>query len=289
MSVIVLTTLSALLPSDPREATGFAVLVRSLILLISAVSAGLLCTRVFENLGPAEFGISSRRAIRYAVLGVVVGLFTLLTAIAPAAALGSIAFHYNSFEPVSLLTALGLFGVAAAWEEGLFRGYVLQTLARAGYAWPAVLITAAVFGLGHAANPGSTSISILNTVLAGVWFGVAYLRTRNLWFVWGIHLAWNWAQGSVLGIEVSGLKEISGTPLLVESDMGPRWLSGGDYGIEASLSAAFAILLCTGLIWFVAGKKAVGSGDLNFEADIDRPSRMRDAPDRDQINPGLGE
>ena len=84
-----------------------------------------------------------------------------------------------------------------------------------------------------------------------MWFSVAYLRFRDLWFVTGMHCAWNWVQGSVFGIEVSGMREITEHTLLREIDTGPTWLTGETYGIEGGIAATIAILLSTTLIVFV--------------------------------------
>jgi membrane protease YdiL (CAAX protease family) len=280
MSIVVLTALASAFAGDLRTSSGPTVLIRSWIMLVPAIGAGLLCGRIFEHLRPADFGISLEGAASYALSGLAVGLATLAAAIIPAVLLNAITFTYNSVDPISLLVSLGIFAIAAAWEEALFRGYVLQTLAREGYGWPAVVITAAMFGLGHADNPGSTAISTLNTVLAGIWFGVAYLRTRNLWFVWAIHVAWNWAQGSLLGIEVSGLTDIAGTAVLNEIDLGPQWISGGDYGIEASLTATVAILASTLAIRFIPPPKTIShSRDLDLKANVDRAGGVGDSPD----------
>jgi len=80
---------------------------------------------------------------------------------------------------------------------------------------------AALFASGHLGNPNASAFAWLNTFLAGVWFGVAYWKTGDLWFPFGMHLAWNWMQGAFFGIEVSGLTEITASPLLKEIDRGP--------------------------------------------------------------------
>ena len=58
-------------------------------------------------------------------------------------------------------------------------------------------------------------------------------------------------QGSVFGIEVSGLTEISPAPVLTEIDRGPAWLTGENYGIEASIACTVAILVSVALIHFL--------------------------------------
>lgn len=139
--------------------------------------------------------------------------------------------------------ALAFFAVAAAAEEALFRGYALQALVQGIGAWPAVLLTSALFALGHARNPAVGPLALVNIFLAGVMLGWAYLRTRSLWFATALHLGWNWTMSAVLDFPVSGLTH--DTPLYDELSIGPRWLTGGAFGPEAGLAATLAIVLLT--------------------------------------------
>ena len=153
----------------------------------------------------------------------------------------------------SLVVSLGVFALGAAWEEAFFRGYILQTFDRSGLAWLAITLTSFIFGVGHFGNPNATVISTANTVLAGGWFSLAYLKTRDLWLVWGMHLMWNWMQGSIFGIEVSGLTEITTTPLLKEIDTGPTWLTGATYGIEGGIACSIALIVSIVVIHYLPG------------------------------------
>ncbi|MCA1639305.1 MAG: CPBP family intramembrane metalloprotease [Acidobacteria bacterium] len=145
-----------------------------------------------------------------------------------------------------------------AFEEMLFRGYIFQTLARAKLAWLAIALTSLFFAVAHLTNSNANYISTFNTALAGVWFGVAYLKTRTLWFVFGLHLAWNWFQGAVFGIEVSGIKSLTTAPLFQEIDSGPIWLTGESYGIEGGIACTFALTISILLIWFLPFLKPTG-------------------------------
>jgi hypothetical protein len=149
----------------------------------------------------------------------------------------------------SMIGSAGLLMVAALAEEALFRGYGLQTLARARLASTGVLLTCALFGFVHLANPNAVpGFTMLNTALAGVWLGVAYLRTRSLWFPLGVHWGWNWALGWFFGLPISGAKLVS-HPLIEASDNGPFWLTGGSYGLEGGLAGTIAMLLFTIYTW----------------------------------------
>ena len=228
--------------------TPVSVIVTSLVMLTSALVVGSLCGKLLENLPFSAIGVPiTGKAVMNLVLGCAVGVATFAFAVLIAVAGGGLSFVQNPEVFNSLWPSIGLpllvFAAAAAFEEAFFRGYIFQTLTRSGYAWLAILITSIPFGIAHLNNPNAGTISTINTVLAGVWFGVAYLKTRDLWFVWGVHWFWNWTQGSVFGIEVSGLTDLSSSPLLKEIDNGPHWLTGTTYGIEGGIACTIAIIV----------------------------------------------
>jgi uncharacterized protein len=146
-----------------------------------------------------------------------------------------------------LLTTLLFFGVAAAWEELIFRGYAFQVLVEWIGAWSAVIVASLLFALLHAANPGVGPLALANIFLAGILLSVAYLRTRSLWFVTGLHLGWNWTMASLLDLPVSGL--VFDTPLYEGVVRGPEWWTGGDFGPEAGLAATLVLLGGTAWAW----------------------------------------
>ena len=77
---------------------------------------------------------------------------------------------------VSGAVSFAIFAVAAAFEEALFRGYLLQTFARSNLAWLAILLTSVFFGAMHLGNPNATFISTANTILAGIWISFGSSR-----------------------------------------------------------------------------------------------------------------
>ena len=176
-------------------------------------------------------------------------------AVLAAVVFGGLRFELNAAAPgsivISLITSFLIFAIASAFEEAFFRGYVLQTFARSGLAWLAILLTSITFGAAHLGNPNANTFGALNTILAGVWLSVAYLKTRDLWFVWGVHLMWNWMQGSIFGVEVSGMTDITTSPLLKEIDSGPAWLTGQNYGIEGGVLCTIALIISTVVIYYM--------------------------------------
>lgn len=235
--------------------------VNTLAPLITALGFGWLFGRLFEQLPFTALGASFKGPVlKHFLMGLVVGIVTFLAALAVPVLFGYLSFETNTADSGQIArTAIGsliVFGIAAAFEEAAFRGYLLQTFARSDLAWLAIVLTSVLFGAVHLENDGSGFISTLNTMIAGVWFAVAYLKTRDLWFPWAIHWAWNCVQGSIFGIEVSGLTEITAASMLKEIDHGPEWLTGGQYGIEGGVACTAALLIGIAAVWFMPWLKA---------------------------------
>lgn len=242
---------------ESKAGSPIFLVVNGLTSLITALVIGWLCGKWLESLPFRALGASFTKSwLKHLIVGSAVGAFTLAFAVAIAFGFGGERFVLNveaGTEAVarSLAVSLLVFAAASAFEEAFFRGYLLQTFERSGLAWLAILLTSLFFGAVHAGNPNAGVISTLNTILAGIWFSVAYLKTRDLWFVWGLHLMWNFTQGSIFGIEVSGLTEITANPLLKEIDTGPTWLTGTTYGIEGGIACTIALVISTVAIQYL--------------------------------------
>lgn len=132
-------------------------------------------------------------------------------------------------------------------EELLFRGILFRWIEEFAGSWAALIVTSALFGLAHIQNPNATWFSSFAiAVEAGLLLGGAYMLTRSLWAPIGLHAAWNFTQGWIFDIPVSGVPERG----LVEAKLaGPALLSGGQFGLEASV---FALLIATAAgVWMV--------------------------------------
>jgi hypothetical protein len=71
--------------------------------------------------------------------------------------------------------------------------------------------------------------------------------TRRLWFVIGVHFGWNFTEGGIFGAAVSGT---SAPGLLKANVTEPNYLSGGVFGVEASVVAiAICFLVAVIFLW----------------------------------------
>lgn len=186
-------------------------------------------------------------------LGLGAGLLVFSAAVAIAALLGvyRITGEGDLTGLVAALIGPALF--AAISEEMMFRGILFRWLEEWGGSWVALLITSALFGCAHLLNPHASPIAAAGIAFeAGVMLGAAYMLTRSLWMPMGLHAAWNFAQGEIYDIPVSG------TPvhgLLTARLSGPPLLSGNGFGLEASVTAiAVATIFGLFLLWLAIRK-----------------------------------
>lgn len=179
--------------------------------------------------------------------GIAAGALLFCTVAAIATLLGAYRITGRG-DPADLLLPLITSAIMPAFmEELLFRGILFRWIEEFGGSWAALLITSALFGLAHSQNPGATWFSSFAiAVEAGLLLGGTYMLTRSLWMPIGLHAAWNYTQGAILGVPVSG-NEVHG--IFQAKLSGPSILSGGSFGLEASV---IALLVCTAAgLWFI--------------------------------------
>ena len=207
------------------------------ILSLLVFSAYLVGHRFIEGRRPPELAglLSLKEFLGGLALGV--GLFSAVIAV-----LGLLRVYQlrgrgtTAGLGVGALTAL----FAATVEETLIRGFLFRIVQMLGGTWIAVLISSAFFGAGHAFNPGATVTSSVAIALeAGVLLAAAYVLTGRLWFPIGLHVGWNFAEGSLYGLSVSGFT--AKDALTHGSLKGPAILTGAAFGPEASI---IAVVLC---------------------------------------------
>ena len=160
------------------------------------------------------------------------------------------------YHPGGRGAAIGLAsGFAAAVaagviEETLFRGLLFRLSSKIVGTWGALLLTAILFGAAHAFNRGATFSSSLAIALeAGILLGAAYAATQRLWVPIGLHIGWNFAEGSIFSMSVSGNNIKEG--VFRGSLSGPQILTGGQFGPEASI---IAVIVCLAAALYFIGR-----------------------------------
>ncbi len=220
--------------------------------LVAALAGGCIMLATVDRRRPAALGFGwTRRVPAELGLGLAITGGALALCVAVLALLGDVLWTSDAGTVGSyvweLVRDLGLWGIAAAAEEALFRGYAFQVVVQGIGAAPATVLLSAGFALAHRNNPNVDAVALLNIFLAGVLLSLAYLRTRSLWFATALHVGWNWMMGTVLALPVSGLVLVN-TPLYDAQSRGPAWLTGGAFGPEGGVVASIAFSLALVLV-----------------------------------------
>ena len=167
--------------------------------------------------------------------GIVVGAVLFVTTMLILALAG--AYKVVGTNSASVLVRPFLIAVSSAvFEEILFRGVLFRIIEQSLGSWIALSLSAVIFGGLHLLNENATLIGAVAVMLeAGVTLAAAFVLTRRLWLPIGIHFAWNFTQQGIFSSAVSGNAATQGLFQPVFS--GPDWLTGGAFGVEASVVA----------------------------------------------------
>lgn len=218
-----------------------AIASRALVLIVAVSAAYVAYVRLVERRRAREFAL--QHAPRELSLGMLLGACVILMTAILLWMLGS--YQVTGISPWSvLLVPLVTAAATALREELVFRGIVFRIMEEGLGTWAALVFSAASFGLLHLGNENASVFGAVSTAAtAGVFLAGVYILTRRLWLAIGAHYAVNLAQGPILGLPVSG-REHAG---LVQSALhGPELLTGGTYGVEASvITAALGVALAS--------------------------------------------
>ena len=211
----------------------------NLIAYLIAVAFGVFAILTWRRHGAsalAELGLSvDGQAVRDFGAGLLITtavMFGILVVELASGGIQAMGVPFNTGR--ALQGGVELIGQGAL-DEFLMRGMLISGLALAlgGRRVAAVLIAAVLFGLAHMYFKGASPESVLSNTVGGVTYGLAFILTGRLWLGLGLHFAWNFAEGPLLGFPVSGYDFGAGFFHIV--DLGPRWLTGGLYGPEGGV------------------------------------------------------
>ena len=148
--------------------------------------------------------------------------------------------HIQYGELIRKVFAAGI--IAGVSEELIYRGGLYRCIEDVLGTWGGILVSGLAFGLVHLRNPnGSLWAAAAIALEAGLPFGVLYALTRSLWVCIGFHAAWNITQGPLMGVPISGTS--AGPSVLQTTTTGPDWLTGGSFGLEASVTTVLLLTL----------------------------------------------
>lgn len=216
-----------------------------------------LWIRVFEK----EWRLDTLSGFRKLWGGVAIGALFLCVVAGLMAAIGAYRASYAYPHWGMIVVNLCFYFIVACGEEVMFRGLLFRLIDERFSFWWAIGISSLLFGFAHIFSPGATVWSSLAiAVEAGVFFGAAYKYAGTLWLPIGIHWAWNFTQGNVFSLAVSGYEDEES--IMNATLTGPDIITGGAFGPEASIiTAILGTLLSCLFIYLVMNRNSRGDDE----------------------------
>ncbi|MEO8742897.1 MAG: type II CAAX endopeptidase family protein [Lysobacteraceae bacterium] len=219
------------LPASSKDASAWQLVPIVLFKLLSFAFAYWLLVRLIEQRKVVE--LAARKLLPHSLAGFGIGV-ALMLAVTGMLWLAGAYSVVGTDAQTPWLRNLILVGVLPGiTEEIVSRGVLYRIVEEGMGSWIALIVSSLIFGFMHAMNAHATLWSCLAIAIeAGLLLGLLFTVTRSLYVCMGLHAGWNFVQGAVLGIPVSGTDPHG---LLVATLQGPTWLSGGLFGAEASV------------------------------------------------------
>lgn len=217
---------------------------------LAAIAAYALYVRWVERRSVTE--LSGQGALPELGVGLFVGAAMVLAVVGTLALFGVYQLHGVNTPGAEVGAGLAEMVFVGVLEELLTRAIVFRLVERSLGTAAALAISSLLFGLAHLPGDTAGALSVAIAVVAGIFFAAAFLLTRRLWLCIGLHVGWNFTLGYVFAIAVSGH---SGKGFVVGELSGPAWITGGAYGLEASVFTLLALLIVGGwMLRWVAHK-----------------------------------
>lgn len=218
-------------------------IVKTILILFLLFAMYRLYTRLIEKRACHEF--SRKKALREILLGLGIGggMVVLITLILIISGFYEVD-HLNS--PGLLITRIFRYSQGAFIEELIFTLIIFRLAEEFSGTVIAYVFVSLVFGGMHLMNDNATLVTSLCISVQQITLLAPFILTRRIWMGWAVHLNWNFSQAGVFGMNNSGMDHGGFISPLIN---GPNWITGGDFGIEASL-LSLLINLCVGIVLF---------------------------------------
>ncbi len=209
--------------------------------------------RVIEKRRLTSMGFRRGHILREYAVGALVGAAMIASALGLGAAFGIYRIEAaESFSVPMILAYFFGYVLQGMSEEVLCRGYLMVSIARKNPVWLAIVLNSAAFAALHLMNPGMNLLALFNIFLCGVVFSVYVVKRGNLWGACALHTFWNFIQGNIFGVSVSGTGVANGaTPLLTLLNDESPLLTGGVFGVEGGLLDTFVELAALAVLLFL--------------------------------------
>ena len=206
------------------------------------ILGAIIYCKAIQKRSLRSVGFVKRGFIVEYLVGAAIGLLMISLPVLASVLTGCVKITVSkSISPLILFIYLLAFILQGMGEEALFRGYFMTSIARKHKIWIAIIVSSLMFSIFHTNNASFGIIPFINITLFGIFAAVYMLKRGSIWGVGAIHSLWNFGQGNIFGLNVSGNGQMPSLFISEQADFG-KILSGGDFGPEGGLGATVVLL-----------------------------------------------
>lgn len=210
----------------------------------TAVSSAalILFARFVEKRPLRSLGFTKKRMLSDYLLGLLAGAVLISLALGICVVTGASEFtSFNTVSPLFIIATFASFLIQGASEEILCRGFIMTSIGGKGSVLFALLFNSVCFSLMHLSNSGVSALALINIFLFGVLESIIVLRFESIWFACAVHSMWNFVQGNIFGVLVSGNN--TQQSVMTFSPTGSALMNGGAFGLEGGLGVTISLAL----------------------------------------------
>lgn len=249
----IMETVSAFMRSMPTWLVALQLYATALSVAVILVFCLKLDKRTLLSLG-----LQKKGAVPEYLAGIGVGFLLFSFAVVFCWVTGKLQLEIAPKIPAGWLVVFFVgFMIQGFSEELLCRSFLMTTLSRGCPLWVAVGANSLLFALLHLGNSGVSPVALINLTMFGVFASFYTLRRGSLWGIAAVHSVWNFVQGNVYGIPVSGIRNTPSilNATLVEGKLAGL-INGGDFGLEGGIGVTLTLSLAIGVLLILQTKRS---------------------------------
>lgn len=230
-------------------------MIYNLFSTISGTVISIIYCRFIEKRPLFSMGVKKDNLMSSYLSGMVIGFLMLSGTVIINIVFGAMTFEgiNNNLNVKIFFLYFSGFIVQGMSEEFIFRGFLMNSIGGKHNMILAIIISSSLFSLAHIMNDGVTVLALINIMLFGAFMSVYMIYSENIWGVSAIHSIWNFSQGNIFNINVSGTD--SGETLFITHSLeGKTFINGGSFGIEGGIATTI-ILALSFLLFFMFIKR----------------------------------
>lgn len=220
-----------------------------------------LFVKFVEKRPYSQIGLKQKNKGLKAITGFLIGIFSIGIASLFVILLGDGGIGDTGKINVLPYVFIVLIGwiIQGSAEEFLFRGWIMPKASRRYGITVGIISSSIVFGIAHGANPGVTILAIINIVLFGIFAGMYAIYEEGIIGVSAYHIAWNWAQGNLFGLNVSGSD--AGVTFIKVTTKSENIFTGYNFGPEGGLVVTIILAISIITVSYLSYRKKLSENE----------------------------